>query len=75
MINAIKRIAIKELRDFIFNNYYRQIGFAKENSYYSMERQRKKDLLSFASKLIEKIPDPSNTKVLLIISELIEERI
>ena len=47
-------MTVKEVKDFIFENYYRQIGFAKEKSYYSIKRQKKKDLLSFATKLIEK---------------------
>ena len=51
-----------EFRDFIFENYYKQIGFAKENSYYSIRHQKKRDLKLFATKLMEKIPDPSNTK-------------
>ena len=29
--------AVKELKDFIFENYYQQMGFARENSYYSMK--------------------------------------
>ena len=33
---------IKELRDFIYENYYSQIGFIKENSYYLIKRQKKK---------------------------------
>ena len=33
-------MTIKELRDFIFENYYRRIGFTKENSYYSMKHQK-----------------------------------
>ena len=41
---------------------YSRIGFTKENGYYSIKRQKKKDLLSFVTKLIEKIPDPSKTK-------------
>ena len=40
---------------------YEHIGFTKDNSY-SMKCQKKKGLLSFATKLIEKIPDPSKTK-------------
>ena len=40
--NAIKKMTIKELKDLIFENYYRQIGFTKENSYYSIKRQKKK---------------------------------
>ena len=47
----------------LFQNYYNIIGFSKENSYYSMKRLRKKkDLLLLANKLVEKIPDPRNTK-------------
>ena len=50
------------MRDFIFENYYKRIGFSKENSYYSMKHLKKKDLLLLAKKLIEKIPDPHNAK-------------
>ena len=52
--SAIKKMKIKELKDFIFENYYRQIEFTKQNSYYSMKHQKKKDLLLLAPKLIEK---------------------
>ena len=45
-------MTIKE-RDFIHENYYRRIRFTKENSYYSMKCQKKKDLLSFSTKLIK----------------------
>ena len=45
----------------LYENYYRQIGFPKENSYYSMKRL-KKDLLLLATKLREKIPNDSNAK-------------
>ena len=31
---AIKRMPVKEMRDFIFENYYKRIGFSKGNSYY-----------------------------------------
>ena len=59
---AIKKMSINEIRDFSFENYYKRIGFSKENSYYSMKRLKKKDLLLLANKLIEKILDPSNAK-------------
>ena len=36
-----KKMAIKEIKDFIHDNYYRQIQFPKENSYYSMKNQKK----------------------------------
>ena len=51
-----------ELRDFIFENYYKQIRFVKESSYYSVKRLEKKHLLLLATKLIEKMADPSNAK-------------
>ena len=50
-----------EIRDFIFKNYYKRIGFSKENSYYSM-KHKKKDLQLFPIKLTEKIPDPRNAR-------------
>ena len=31
-----------EMRGFIFENYYKRIGFPKENIYHSMQRQRKR---------------------------------
>ena len=41
IFSAIKKIKIKELKDFIFENYYEQIGFPKDNSYYSKKQQKK----------------------------------
>ena len=35
-------MTITELRDFIYKNYYRQIGYTKENSCYSRKRHKKK---------------------------------
>ena len=58
---AIKEMPVNEIRDLIFENYYKWIGFSKENSYYSMKRL--KDIyicLLLAKKLIEKISDHSN---------------
>ena len=40
-------------RDFIFENYYKQIEFVEKSSYYSMERLKRKDLLLLATKLME----------------------
>ena len=42
IFSAIRKMKIKELRDFIYENYYSQIGFIKENSYYLIKRQKKK---------------------------------
>ena len=47
-------MTVNKLRDFIFENYYKQIGFVKEKSYYSIKRLKNKDLLLFATKLIKK---------------------
>ena len=35
-------MSIYETRDFIFENYYKRIGFSKQNSYYSMKRLKKR---------------------------------
>ena len=60
-VSAIKKMTIKELKNFIYENYDRRIGFPVENSYCSM-KQKKKDLLLLATKSIEKIPDATNDK-------------
>ena len=51
---AIKKMTVNKLIDFVFENYYKQIGFVKERSNYSMERLKRKILLLLATKLIEK---------------------
>ena len=40
--SAIKSMPVNELRDFIFESYYKRIGFAKERSYYLMKRLKKR---------------------------------
>ena len=40
--SAIKKMSVNEPRDFIFENYYKRIGFFKEKSYYSMKPLQKK---------------------------------
>ena len=47
-------MTVSEIRDYIFENYYKQIGFSKENSYYSMKHPEKKNQQLFANKLTEK---------------------
>ena len=42
IVGAIKKMIIKELKDFSFENHYKQTGFTKENSYYSMKHKKKK---------------------------------
>ena len=50
IIKAIKKMSVNHLRDFIFENYYKQIGFSEEDSYYLMKHLKRK------------VPDPCNTK-------------
>ena len=59
---AIKKMSVNEIREFVFKNKYKRIGFSKESSYYSMKHLKRKDLLFLANKLIEKILDPRNAK-------------
>ena len=61
-ILAIKKMPVNEIRDFIFENYYKRNGFSKESSYYSMKSLKRKDLLLLGNKLIEKVLDPRNNK-------------
>ena len=35
---AIKKMSVNEIRDFIFENYYKRIGFSEENSYLFNEK-------------------------------------
>ena len=51
---AIIKKSVNEIKDLIFENYYKRIGFSKENSYYSMKRLKKKpDLVLLPNKLIK----------------------
>ena len=34
--NAIRKRSVKDLREFIFENHFEQIGFTKEDSYFSL---------------------------------------
>ena len=42
-----------ELKHFNFENYYKENGFVKEHSYYSMECLKTKNLLLLGTKLIK----------------------
>ena len=39
--SALKKMTVNELRDFIFENYYKRIEFVKD-SYYSIKHLKKK---------------------------------
>ena len=36
-------MSVNELRDFIFQNYYKRTGFAKERSFFSIKCLKKKN--------------------------------
>ena len=44
-------MSLSKIRGFIFEIYYKRIGFSDESSYYSMKRLKKKDLWLLANKL------------------------
>ena len=50
------------IRDYIFENYNKQIGFSTESRFSSMKPLKRKDLLLLANKLIQKVPDSCNAK-------------
>ena len=39
---SCKKMSANDIREFIFENYYKRIGFSKEGSYYSMKRLKRK---------------------------------
>ena len=44
--STVKYMSIDEIKDFIFENYYKQIVFSEESSYYSMKRLKKKFIVA-----------------------------
>ena len=43
IVKRIKKISVNDIIDFIFENYYKRIGFSKETSYYVMKYLKSKD--------------------------------
>ena len=43
IVKGIKKISVNDIIDFIFENYYKRIGFSKETSYYAMKCLESKD--------------------------------
>ena len=39
---AIQKMSVDEIRNFIFENCYKRIGFSKEDSYCSMKHLKKR---------------------------------
>ena len=58
----MKQIPANEIRDFIFENYYKRIGFSTENSYYSLKHLKKKYLQFLENKSIKKVPNLNDAK-------------
>ena len=48
-------MTVKSLREFIFENAYKQTGFTKEDSHYSFKKQRKRRFSNTCYKLSEKL--------------------
>ena len=48
-------MSISEIKGFIFENYYKRIGFSKIIGYNSLKRLYQKDLLLFANKLLKNV--------------------
>ena len=54
IVRTIKKMYINKVRDFTFKHYYKDFGFSKENSYHSIKRLKKDDVLLLVNKLKEK---------------------
>ena len=44
---AIKKMTVNKLREFIFETYYKRIGFVKEISFYSVNPVKKRFVVAF----------------------------
>ena len=54
IIKAIIKMNTNKIRDFIYESYYKLIGFSKEESYCLLKRLKTERLLLLANKLIKK---------------------
>ena len=59
--SAIKKMTVHELRNFIFENYYKRNGFVKESSYYSIKRLKKRFAIA-CDQIDRKVVDPTNAE-------------
>ena len=46
IVRAIKETSVNEIKNFVFENYYKRIGFSKENSCFSMRLLKKKFIVA-----------------------------
>ena len=42
IVSVLKKMTIRELREFIYENYCKRVGFSKKGPYYSLKKQKKK---------------------------------
>ena len=59
--SAIKKMTVHELRNFIFENYYKRNEFVKQSSYYSIKRLKKRFAIA-GDQINRKIVDHSNAE-------------
>ena len=45
---------VKDVREFIFENYYKEIGFTKKDNYYLLKKAEKRDFVLIATNLMKK---------------------
>ena len=45
IVRAMKKMSVNEIREFVFEDYHKRIGFSKESSYYSVKRLKKKSFI------------------------------
>ena len=55
IVKRIKKISVNDIIDFIFENYYKRIGFSKETSYYVMKWLKGKDWVMLKIKVTQKV--------------------
>ena len=53
---ALKKMTVKKLKTFIFENYHQRMEFAKENSYYSIKKSERK-IYNYLEEKIKKITE------------------
>ena len=58
--SAIRKVTVNELRDFIFENYYKRIRLLKKAVI--IQWNAWKDLMLLATKLIEQVANSRNAK-------------
>ena len=60
---AIKKFSVNEITDFIFETYYKRIGFSKKICHYSMKWWEKKRFVVACKQIYsKKIPHSRNSK-------------